>query len=91
MRRDEAIKTTWRKGLGLFAFLVPVMKIKPFVCMTVKQVGAEELWHLINTQQMISDVLMLLGLGNVPKYKEPLMKEAPECKKVVILLGSGNE
>lgn len=41
--------------------------------MTVKKVGAEELWHL-----MTSDGLMLLGLWNVLKNKELLMKEASE-------------
>lgn len=79
------------KGLGLFALVVPVMRLEPFVCMAVKKGGGEELWHLIDTQQMISDVLPLLGLGSVLKNKKVLMKDVPEWEKVVILLGSGNE
>lgn len=67
------------------------MNVEPFVCMAVKKGGGEELWHLIGTQQMISDVLVLLGLGSVLKNKELLMKEAPEWEKAAILLGSGNE
>lgn len=49
--------------------------------MAVKKGGGEEMWHLIDTQQMISDVLALLGLGSVLKNKKVLMKEVPEWKK----------
>lgn len=53
-------KDELKKGLGL----AQLFEINPFVCMIVKKVGAEELWHLIDTQQMTSDFLMLLELKN---------------------------